>query len=268
MPHQRRLDLAGLDAEAAQLHLLSARPRKSSTPSGRQRARSPVRYIRLPAGPNGSATNRSAVSPAAPDSPAPGPHPQRKAPPQPRPEQAPAAVQNINPRVPDRTANRRHGAVSRSAHRLMVAQTVRLGRPIGVDHPPAVRPACATRFGATGLAGHDQQSASWQRRSAQVVQQRAGGKRCMGAHSACGSDRARVIAAALHRPAAPALRPTPRAVTISEIAASKLERGELQDARSAIVMAKRSIWAASKIGDAAVADARRLWAFRSSPRCR
>ena len=44
----------------------SARPRKSSTPSARQRARSPVRYIRPPAGPNGSATNRSAVSPARP----------------------------------------------------------------------------------------------------------------------------------------------------------------------------------------------------------
>ena len=42
----------------------SARPRNSSTPSARQRARSPVRYIRLPAAPNGSATNRSAVSPA------------------------------------------------------------------------------------------------------------------------------------------------------------------------------------------------------------
>ena len=41
-------------------------PRKSSTPSLRQRARSPVRYIRLPAGPNGSATNRSAVRPARP----------------------------------------------------------------------------------------------------------------------------------------------------------------------------------------------------------
>ena len=45
---------------------VSARPRKSRTPSARQRARSPVRYIRLPAGPNGSATNRSAVSPARP----------------------------------------------------------------------------------------------------------------------------------------------------------------------------------------------------------
>ena len=44
----------------------SARPKNSSTPSERQRARSPVRYIRLPAAPYGSATNRSAVRPARP----------------------------------------------------------------------------------------------------------------------------------------------------------------------------------------------------------
>ncbi|GLV72890.1 hypothetical protein Shyhy02_08930 [Streptomyces hygroscopicus subsp. hygroscopicus] len=41
----------------------SARPRYSSRPSASHRARSPVRYIRLPAGPYGSATNRDAVSP-------------------------------------------------------------------------------------------------------------------------------------------------------------------------------------------------------------
>ena len=85
MPRQHRLDLARLDAEAAQLHLLIARPRNSSVPSARQRARSPVRYIRLPGAPNGSATNRSAVSPAGADSPAPAPRPRCKAPPPPPP---------------------------------------------------------------------------------------------------------------------------------------------------------------------------------------
>lgn len=40
----------------------SARPRNSNTPSAVQRARSPVRYIRAPDGPYGSATNRSDVS--------------------------------------------------------------------------------------------------------------------------------------------------------------------------------------------------------------
>ena len=89
VPHQRRLDLAWLDREAAHLHWLSARPRKSKTPSARQRARSPLRYIRLPAGPNGSATNRSAVSPARPRYPRASPAPLCKAPPPPRPVLAP-----------------------------------------------------------------------------------------------------------------------------------------------------------------------------------
>ncbi len=44
----------------------SARPRYSSTPSGRSTAMSPVRYSRPPGGPNGSGTKRSAVSPGLP----------------------------------------------------------------------------------------------------------------------------------------------------------------------------------------------------------
>ena len=44
----------------------SARPANSSSPSAVQRARSPVRYIRAPAAPNGQATNRSAVRAARP----------------------------------------------------------------------------------------------------------------------------------------------------------------------------------------------------------
>ena len=68
IPAQRRLDLARLDAEPAQLHLRVGAPQKLQHPVARHRARSPVRYIRLPEAPCtqpcGSATNRSAVSPA------------------------------------------------------------------------------------------------------------------------------------------------------------------------------------------------------------
>ena len=64
LPQQHSLDLARLDPEPASFTCASARPRNSSTPSDRHRARSPVRYIRAPAAPCGSATNRSAVSPA------------------------------------------------------------------------------------------------------------------------------------------------------------------------------------------------------------
>ena len=44
----------------------SPRPRYSSSPAAFHRARSPVRYIRSPAAPNGHAMNRSAVSPGRP----------------------------------------------------------------------------------------------------------------------------------------------------------------------------------------------------------
>src|SRR6202022_1882883 len=56
MPAQRR----GIEPRAR------ARNHIAKTPPPRQRATSPVRYIRLPAAPCGSATNRSAVSPARP----------------------------------------------------------------------------------------------------------------------------------------------------------------------------------------------------------
>jgi hypothetical protein len=42
MPQTRRLDLTRFDPEAADLDLLVDRPRNSTFPSGRKRARSPV----------------------------------------------------------------------------------------------------------------------------------------------------------------------------------------------------------------------------------
>ena len=64
---QRRLDLLQLDPHAADLDLLVGPAEELHVPSARQRARSPVRYSRAPATPeNGSATKRSAVSPARP----------------------------------------------------------------------------------------------------------------------------------------------------------------------------------------------------------
>lgn len=63
---QRGLDLARLHPVAADLELSVAAPRYSRPWPGTQRARSPVRYIRVPGGPNGSATNRSALAPGLP----------------------------------------------------------------------------------------------------------------------------------------------------------------------------------------------------------
>ena len=53
----------------------SARPRYSSSPAAVHRARSPVRYIRSPAAPDGHATNRSAVRPGRPRYPRASPAP-------------------------------------------------------------------------------------------------------------------------------------------------------------------------------------------------
>ena len=55
----------------------SARPRYSSSPDSSQTARSPVRYIRPPGSPNGSGTNRPAVSSGRPAYPRASPSPAR-----------------------------------------------------------------------------------------------------------------------------------------------------------------------------------------------
>ncbi len=61
-----RLDLTGLDAETADLHLVVGAADNSSRPSAVRRTRSPVRYMRSPGAPDGQATKRSAVSPGRP----------------------------------------------------------------------------------------------------------------------------------------------------------------------------------------------------------
>ncbi len=63
MPLERRLDLARLDPEAADLDLTVGAAEELDVPLGSQRARSPVRYRRASgSSENGLGTNRSAVS--------------------------------------------------------------------------------------------------------------------------------------------------------------------------------------------------------------
>ena len=105
---QRRLDLARLDPEAAQLHLrvgpaqeLQHAVRDATAPGPRSGTSG------SPPGPCGSATNRSAVSPAGSDSRAPSPTPAMySSPDNPRRHRLKTAVQHIGLRVPDRTADR------------------------------------------------------------------------------------------------------------------------------------------------------------------
>ena len=124
MPQQRRLDLAGLDAEAAHLHLRIGAPEEVQNP-----VRAPARQSRR-CGTCGSRPARTGRPRSAPpsarrarDSPAPAPPPRCKARPQPRP--APAA----SPRLKRKPAcSRSDGRSGERPHRisasLMVAQTV------------------------------------------------------------------------------------------------------------------------------------------------
>ena len=117
----------------------SARPRNSSTPSARHRARSPVRYIREPAPPQRRAVRvrhkplRRQTRTIA-DSPAPDPTPAMySSPTTPARNRLKTSIQNIGPRVPDRTANRHLGravASSRpSASRRSRLRSDRTGSP-------------------------------------------------------------------------------------------------------------------------------------------
>ena len=134
--HERRLDLAGLDAEAAQLHLLVGAPEKVEHPVG-----APARQVPGPVHPAPRRPKRVRNKPLRRQ---PRPIQITARQPSPRYVKLPAhtnrhrlqaRLQHVNPRVPDRTANRRIAAANQRfthgrAHR-------RLGRAIGVDHPTA-----------------------------------------------------------------------------------------------------------------------------------
>src|SRR5262249_41262371 len=85
----------------------SARPTNSKTPSPRQRAKSPLRYIRLPAAipiRNKALTRQPATPNISPPNPSPR---DEKLPNNTNRHRLQTTVQYINPRVPDRTTKRR-----------------------------------------------------------------------------------------------------------------------------------------------------------------
>ena len=113
MSPQHRLDLAELDAEAADLHLVVERGRgtRACRPA-RQRARSPVRYSRAPGRrANGSARSARRSAPAGRGSRA--PRRRRRCTARPARRRAPAAScasSDVDPRVGDRPADRHRAA--------------------------------------------------------------------------------------------------------------------------------------------------------------
>ncbi len=138
---QRRLDLARLDPEPAQLHL-----RIGPTQELKNTVRTPARQIPGPVHPAARNTIRVRDKPlrrqTEPAQIAPRNATPRyvKLPTNTRRNSLQPTIQYINPRVPDRTANRgrRFTANERVAHGRADRH---LGRTIGVDHPPPSRPA-------------------------------------------------------------------------------------------------------------------------------
>ena len=147
MPQQRRLDLAGLDAEPAQLHLRIRAPEELEHPV--RRASAPD----LRCGTSGSRpaqTDRQRTAPPsaprAPDSRAPVPHPRCRARPRPRPAPAAGPRPERKPRVAQigRPIGMDQYLVPRRRPRSQVAIDRRFGRTVGVDelrHRRVVRPA-------------------------------------------------------------------------------------------------------------------------------
>ena len=125
------------------------RRRGRGTPAARRGAsatRSPVRYIRAPGGPNGSATNRSRGQPGPVQIAAGQPGARRRTarPGTPTGTGRSAPSSTYTRVLPDRPADRRGGPPARSGS-LQVAHDGRLGRPVRVDHAggpaPSARPA-------------------------------------------------------------------------------------------------------------------------------
>src|SRR5215475_6997174 len=140
MPHQRRLDLPRLDPEAAHLHLRIRATQKLQHP-----VRSPARQVPGAVHPAPRSTMRVRNKPLRrqPRSAQIAARKPRarnvKLPAYPSRNWLKSTVQYINTRVPDRTANRRN---DRAGQRLAHGRANRrLGRTIGVDHPPPTRPA-------------------------------------------------------------------------------------------------------------------------------
>src|SRR3954447_12871712 len=154
MPNQRRLDLPRLDPEAAHLNLRVRAPQELQHPVA-----APARQVPGAVHPAPRGTKRVRDKPlrrqtrtahvptcqARPRNVKLTAHTSR--------HRLQTAVQNVNLRVPDRTADRRD---DRARQRLAHGRADRrLRRTIRIDHPTATRPP-RNKVGRTRLAGNDQ----------------------------------------------------------------------------------------------------------------
>ena len=154
MPRQRRLDLARLDAEAADLHLRVGAPEEVQHP-----VRAPARQVAGAVHPVAGRPKRIRHEPLRRQPRAPQVTARQT-----RPRDVKLAhdtgrngiqtiIQDVGARVPDRTANGRNDrATQRFAHGRADR---RFGGAVGVDHAPALRPA-RDHIGRACIAGDDQ----------------------------------------------------------------------------------------------------------------
>src|SRR5262249_27875404 len=107
MPQQRCLDLPRLNAEAANLNLLVRAPHKLQNPIPAPARQVPAAVHPAPRSPIPTHNKPPRRHPATPDIPTPNPSPRDvKLPNNPNRHRLQTTIQDINPRVPDRTANR------------------------------------------------------------------------------------------------------------------------------------------------------------------
>src|SRR5262249_22813946 len=140
VPNQRGLDLPRLNAEAAYLNLVVRTPHKPQNPIAAPARQAPAAVHPAPRSTIAVRNKTLRRQTPAPNIAAPNPSTRYvKLPNYPNRYRLQTTIQYINTRVPDRTTKRRDtGARQRFTHGRADR---RLRRAIGIDHPPARRPA-------------------------------------------------------------------------------------------------------------------------------
>src|SRR5262245_9562602 len=153
LPKQRRLDLPRLNPKTAHLHLLVRATHKLQHPV-KPPARQVPAAVHPPTRPAKPIRNKALRSQPTTTQIPPTNTTTRdvKLPNNPSRHRLQTIVQNINPRVPDRTTNRRHTGAGQCLTHARADR--RLRRSIGIDHPTPSRPA-RHHLRGTGFARDD-----------------------------------------------------------------------------------------------------------------
>src|SRR5215831_15880086 len=204
MPQQRCLDLPRLNAEAANLDLLVRAPHKLQNPIPAPARQVPAAVHPAPRSTIPIRNKALRRQPATPDIPTPNPSPRDvKLPNNPNRHRLQTTIQDINPRVPDRTTKQRDtGAGQRFAHGRAVRRPgdQRPTTSAGQASPATINVCSGTSSGksASSTGG----KVAWLTSCSRIRRASASPSRCAGASTS--------------------VAPDAKAVAISDTAASKL----------------------------------------------